>query len=460
MILPFVLGGCISSVENSLQQPAQSEGTTKAQSGEVKMGSLESCASSDSLKILPLPREFVTSQEDLLIVEVLDALNTNKLSIAKEKFIELYKMTHKRDYLIEGSKIALGLNSGEDVLSHLDGYLKKNSDDIEVARLLIGAYLSKKEVAKIKPLLGQMMNMKLTMSDGLFVGDMYSAINDYEKAIKAYKIAYSQKPTDQIAAKIATLLAEKLDCMADAISFYETHIRFYGCTKNICRHLSSLYAQVGDIENVISVERKIFSKYKDSQVANRVVSLYLAQNNIDGLIDFLKKSKFDDQILYEAYKVKKDYPNAAKIAMQLYEKTKDVHHLGQASIMNFEYGDKDDQALVTQTIKNLRIVVAKIDDELYLNYLGYLLIDYGISLNEGVELVKKAIEKDGDNAAYLDSLAWGLYKQKKCKEAYEIIIKVRSQMNEDKTVKSHFEIIKKCYNKEAQSQKTLRDIIK
>lgn len=73
------------------------------------------------------------------------------------------------------------------------------------------------------------------------------------------------------------------------------------------------------------------------------------------------------------------------------------------------------------------------DDPTYNNDLGYIWADHDMNLGEAEKLIRKAIELDRklrksspeakpgteikDNAAYLDSLGWVLFKQKKYKEA-------------------------------------------
>ncbi len=45
-----------------------------------------------------------------------------------------------------------------------------------------------------------------------------------------------------------------------------------------------------------------------------------------------------------------------------------------------------------------------------LNYLGYMLADKGVRLNEALKLIRKAVEQDPMNGAYLDSLGWAYFK--------------------------------------------------
>ncbi len=45
-----------------------------------------------------------------------------------------------------------------------------------------------------------------------------------------------------------------------------------------------------------------------------------------------------------------------------------------------------------------------------LNYLGYMNADRGVKVEEGLQLIQKAVEVDPENGAYLDSLGWALYR--------------------------------------------------
>lgn len=63
------------------------------------------------------------------------------------------------------------------------------------------------------------------------------------------------------------------------------------------------------------------------------------------------------------------------------------------------------------------------EDPTFNNFLGYVLAERGIELERAKKLVAKALAKDPDNEAYLDSMAWVLYKQNRCREALGFINK-------------------------------------
>src|SRR4029453_18888114 len=54
-----------------------------------------------------------------------------------------------------------------------------------------------------------------------------------------------------------------------------------------------------------------------------------------------------------------------------------------------------------------------------LNFLGYLLADHNLKLDEAAGLIQKALQRDPDNGAYLDSLGWVYYRLGRLTEARE-----------------------------------------
>lgn len=50
------------------------------------------------------------------------------------------------------------------------------------------------------------------------------------------------------------------------------------------------------------------------------------------------------------------------------------------------------------------------DNATALNFLGYLLADHNLRLEEAVKLIERALELDPDNSAFLDSLGWAFYR--------------------------------------------------
>ena len=73
-----------------------------------------------------------------------------------------------------------------------------------------------------------------------------------------------------------------------------------------------------------------------------------------------------------------------------------------------------------------------------LNYLGYMWAERGENLTEAREMIGKALKQEPDNAAFLDSMAWVLFKLNLPKEALEYQLKaLKLQKEPDATLHDH-----------------------
>jgi tetratricopeptide (TPR) repeat protein len=71
------------------------------------------------------------------------------------------------------------------------------------------------------------------------------------------------------------------------------------------------------------------------------------------------------------------------------------------------------------------------------NYLGYMLADRGIRLDESVKYIQKALELDPANPAYLDSLGWAYFKMSRYDLAEPPLEKAASKIQDDPTIHEH-----------------------
>jgi tetratricopeptide (TPR) repeat protein len=71
------------------------------------------------------------------------------------------------------------------------------------------------------------------------------------------------------------------------------------------------------------------------------------------------------------------------------------------------------------------------------NYLGYMLADRGVRLEESVKYIQKALRLDPNNGAYLDSLGWAYYKMDRFDLAEPDLEKAARLMSDDPTILEH-----------------------
>jgi len=71
------------------------------------------------------------------------------------------------------------------------------------------------------------------------------------------------------------------------------------------------------------------------------------------------------------------------------------------------------------------------------NYLGYMLADRGVRLDESVKYIEKAVELEPNNGAYLDSLGWAYYKMNRYDLARPHLEKAARLISTDPTIQEH-----------------------
>lgn len=72
-----------------------------------------------------------------------------------------------------------------------------------------------------------------------------------------------------------------------------------------------------------------------------------------------------------------------------------------------------------------------------LNFLGYMLADHNRKVDEAVDLVRRALEADPDNGAYLDSLGWAYYRLGRLAEARTLLERAVIRTGGDSVVHEH-----------------------
>jgi tetratricopeptide (TPR) repeat protein len=84
-----------------------------------------------------------------------------------------------------------------------------------------------------------------------------------------------------------------------------------------------------------------------------------------------------------------------------------------------------------------KVLASDPDHASALNYLGYMLADQNMKLEEALEYIKRAVDLDPANGAYLDSLGWAYFRLGKYELAEDNLLKASQKINTDPTVHDH-----------------------
>jgi tetratricopeptide (TPR) repeat protein len=85
-----------------------------------------------------------------------------------------------------------------------------------------------------------------------------------------------------------------------------------------------------------------------------------------------------------------------------------------------------------------RAIALNPDHHQALNYLGYMWAERGRNLKEAKTLIDRALELNPDNPAYLDSLAWALFKLGDHAGAQPLMVKALQQVPDDPILLEHY----------------------
>ena len=84
-----------------------------------------------------------------------------------------------------------------------------------------------------------------------------------------------------------------------------------------------------------------------------------------------------------------------------------------------------------------RVIASDPQHAMALNYLGYMLADQNTKLDEALGYIKRALDIDPTNGAYLDSIGWAYFRLGKYELAEESLVKASQKINTDPTVHDH-----------------------
>ena len=393
----------------------------------------------------------VFAEEDRFIVYALEYERLGEKENARELFSELYKNTLKEEYLLEYLKLSFFLKKYNDIISKFEineKQIKQYKNEIQ--KVYITALIQEKRYEDALKRMNALLKIEKTDNNYGLLGTIYLQKGEYKKAKELFEKVYKNSLSLNALINLSDVMYVYLDEKDEALNYLETHIKLYGCDNQVCAKLLGYYQEEKNIDGIIFILKKSYYESVDSknnfdtEKIYKLLMYYLMNKNTKDAILFLEQSRADDDKLLNLYRVEKEYEKAYGLANSLYEKSSNIDYLAQIAILEFEKV-KDKKKVLKNVIKKFEDVLTVLDNHIYQNYLGYILIEFDVDIEKGLQYVKKALEKAPNNLAYIDSLAWGQYKLKDCKNAYINMKKVVDGAGlNDEEIKTHWKKIKEC----------------
>ena len=389
--------------------------------------------------------------EDELIVRGILYEEYKAYENSYQVYKKLFDETGTEVYLFkEASSSLLGRIHVLESIERLKSWDLKYPDKIEVKRLLIPLYLTARQVDNAKREAEFLLEKSKSPMDLDLASNSFLYAGDFKRALTLLRKVYEYQPRESTLLRMAEIMDEFTGERKKAIQLLETHRRMNIVSQDVYAKLLLLYQKEKDIDGLLEIYKAIYAEDDEEGYLNKIIDIYVYKRDMDGAIAFLEKHEGKKELLYELYKVKKYFTKAIALTDVLYAENKNSKWLAEKGVLLFENAkNKNDKSMIRHVLKQFEKAIALgNDDSIYLNYYGYTLIDKEVDIKKGMQIIKDALVQQPNNTYYLDSLAWGYYKQNKCAKAYELMEKVVAEEGlKEEEIKEHWQSIKQCKEK-------------
>ncbi|KYJ87438.1 tetratricopeptide repeat protein [Sulfurovum riftiae] len=389
--------------------------------------------------------------DDTLIIQGLLFEEYRAYDLSREVFKTLYDRTGEEEYLFrEVASSLMGKIYIDESIKRLKAWDEAHPDTLQVRRLLIPLYLTAKRVQEAKSEAEVLLERSDKPADLDLAANPYLYTGDFKKAVSLLQKVYKETSNENVLLRMSSIMDEYTGERKKAIQLLETHRRMNILTSDaVYFKLLNLYVKENDIDGLIGIYQALYEKDKNEKYLKKIIDAYAYKGDLDGAIAYLEKvqDKEADYILYELYKRKKMFDKAFLLTDKLYKQQKDPRWIAEKGILLFEKSkDKNDKKMIKDVVGYFEKAIGMgVDDSIYLNYYGYTLIDKDVDIKKGIKIIEDALVQQPDNTYYLDSLAWGYYKEHRCIKAFNLMKKVVEMEGlEEPEIAEHWDAIQKC----------------
>lgn len=396
---------------------------------------------------------------------VMQALSYEKMgdvAQARDMYLQLFKEYQSPSLLESAYGLTLFHNlDKKDELNELaKPYIKENA---QLARFSSVYHLQNNDINSAQKTLEELIKWDKDYRNYELLGDLYLQKQIFNLSLQNYRASKANLPEESVpnevlALKIAEnelLLAahandkRKKEAINKAKKELESFVDEGACTLRVCMLLGKIYGDLGETDKLENLYIKLYELTRDENFLRVLVEHLMAQKKYSKALDIALNYRIDDDLTLYLYERVGKLQEAYEFALKNYEEKKEKKYLLVAAVMEFENATKRqkiDKSLLNSVAKKFEEGIDEQSGALYLNYYGYLLIDYDLDITKGINLVQRALTQEPNNLFYLDSLSWGYYKQGQCDEAWSVMLKTMhdKEFSNSKESKEHIRAIQQC----------------
>jgi len=393
-------------------------------------------------------KKVLSVTEDELIVRALLYEEYQSYENSYHVYKKLFDETEQKVYLFkEASASLMARKYINQSIGRLKVWNEKHPDEIEVKRLLIPLYLTKRDTKNAKIEAEFLLEQSQDPIDLDLASNSFLYAGEFDRALALLSKVYETVPRESVLLRMVEIMDEFTGERKKAIQLLETHRRMNIVSNDVYVRLLLLYQKEKDVDGILETYKVMYENTQSDEVLGKIIDAYVYKRDIDGAIGFLEKTNANKELLYQLYKSKKDFKKAISLVDTLYNEDKNAKWIAEKAVLIFENSNnKNDKKMIDDVISHFEKAIALgNDDSIYLNYYGYTLIDKEVNVKKGMQVIQDALAQQPDNTYYLDSLAWGYYKKGECTKAYKLMKRVVDEEGlEEQEIIDHWHAIKQC----------------
>lgn len=394
------------------------------------------------------------SLENLYIMYALEYEGMKDYTNAINLYGKLFVNTNNYEYLLKQISLYYFQKDYENIVNIIDDKVLKDTHDIKeeegILRVYVLSLLSANRDDEALEIANRLLNSYKNAKNYQILGRVYLSKKEYKKAYDNFIKAYDLDKNIDNKLTAINIQYNYLNQKHSAKSSLNDYIKKNNYPFFACLQLLAYYEKDNNKKDLFLLLEKMYVNYKKDnrksfkKVKKLLIGYYL-NNNIENAINFLEQNDEENTLLLKLYRQTNKQQKAYLLLNKLYLETSNYDYLAQMAILEFEMA-KNKKMVINSVIGKFEKVLKVLSNPMYENYLAYILIDYDKNIIKGLDLVKKALKKEPDNIAYLDTLAWGEYKINNCNKAYKIMKNIITNMDtiSDDEIKLHWKKIKEC----------------
>ena len=206
-------------------------------------------------------------------------------------------------------------------------------------------------------------------------------------------------------------------------------------------YIVDMYRSADEVDRALEHSNSALADYPENrQLLIQNADLMALEGHVEQGIAALLEMTTDDEedlqifsSMINIYQREKDFEAAQGVlddAQKQFADDEQVHFL-QGAIFEQQNNHEEAEAAFRKALE------IEADDPAVLNYLGYMLADNGVKLEEALEMIQKAVEADPINGAYLDSLGWVYYRLDRMDLAEQYLKRALLFARSDPTIHEH-----------------------